>query len=111
MQTRSSMPLYAILIHNLSDQTAMYVYSASYFVVIASMHSLPLLYHCTVQSQEIAVLKEYYEIVDEACPLSGFFPHILIFFYGNAFLIMKLSKLPSFRVIRALIASQSTFEK
>ena len=55
------------------------------------------------------LLKEYYEIVDEARPLSGFFPHML-FFYGNAFIIMKLSKLPSFRAIRALIASQSTFE-
>ena len=31
-------------------------------------------------------------------------------FYGNAFLIMKLSKRPSFRAIRALIASQSTYE-
>ena len=28
------------------------------------------------------------------------------FFYRNAFRIMKLSRLPSFRVIRALIASQ-----
>ena len=45
-------------------------------------------------------------------PSIGIFsPHMLIFFYRNAFLIMKLSKLQSFRVIRALIASQSTFEK
>ena len=36
--------------------------------------------------------------------------HTCWFFYGNTFLIMKLSKLPSFRAIRALIASQSTFE-
>ena len=55
-------------------------------------------------------LKEYYEIVDEARPLSGFFPTHAGFFYGNAFLIMKLSNPPSFRAIRALIASQSTFE-
>ena len=38
------------------------------------------------------------------------FSHTCWFFYGNAFLIMKLSKLPSFRAIRAPIASQSTFE-
>ena len=31
------------------------------------------------------------------------------FVYRNAFLIMKLSKLPRFSVTRALIASQSTF--
>ena len=31
-------------------------------------------------------------------------------FFLNVFLIMKLSKPPSFRVIRAQIASQSTFE-
>ena len=52
------------------------------------------------------------EIVDEARPLSGFFrpTHADYFVYGNAFLIMKLSKLPNFKVIRALImliASQS----
>ena len=40
-----------------------------------------------------------------------FFPTHADFFYGNAFLIIKLSKPPRFRVIRALIASQSTFEK
>ena len=57
------------------------------------------------------LLKEYYEIVDEARPLSGYIPTHADFFYRNAFLIMKLSKLQSFRVIRALIASQSTFEK
>ena len=56
-------------------------------------------------------LKEYYEIVNEARPLSGFFSHGCWFFYRNAFLIMKPSKLPSFRAIRALSASQSTFEK
>ena len=33
------------------------------------------------------------------------------FVYRNAFLIMKLSNLPSFRAIRVLIALQSTFEK
>ena len=54
-------------------------------------------------------LKEYYEIVNEARSLSGFFPHKLSF-YGNAFLIMKLSKFQSSKAIRALIASQSTFE-
>ena len=47
-------------------------------------------------------LKDYYEIVNEFHPLSGFV---------HAFLIMKLSNFPSFRVIRVLIASQSTFEK
>ena len=31
------------------------------------------------------------------------------FVYGNAFLIMKISNLPNFRVIRAQIASQLTF--
>ena len=50
------------------------------------------------------LLKEYYEIVDEARPLSGFFYTHADFFYRNAFLIMKLSKL------RALIVSQSTFQ-
>ena len=48
-------------------------------------------------------LKEYYEIMDEARPLSGFFPTHADFF-------MKLSNPPNFRAIRALIASQSTFE-
>ena len=53
-------------------------------------------------------LKEYYEIDDEARPLSGIFPHT---FFFNAFLIMKLGKLPSFREWSELyIASQSTFE-
>ena len=42
--------------------------------------------------------------------LSGFFPTHADFFNGNAFIIMKLSKLPSFIAIRALTASQSTFE-
>ena len=36
-------------------------------------------------------LKEYYEIVEKSRPLSGFFSHTCWFFYGNAFLIMKLS--------------------
>ena len=40
-----------------------------------------------------------------------FFLHTYCFFYRNAFLIMKLNKLPSFRAIQALIASQSMFEK
>ena len=39
------------------------------------------------------------------------FPPKCCFFYRNAFLIMKLSNITSFREIRALIASQSTFEK
>ena len=56
------------------------------------------------------VLMEYYEIVDEARPLSGFFPTNADFVYRNTFIIMKLSKPPSVRVILALIASQSTFE-
>ena len=58
-------------------------------------------------------LKEYYEVVDEARPLSDFFPTHADFFFTEMhfFLIMKLSKLRSFREIRALIASQSTFEK
>ena len=45
-------------------------------------------------------------IVDEARPLSGYFTT-----HADFFTEMKLSKLPSFRVIRVLIASQSTFEK
>ena len=58
------------------------------------------------------MLKEYYEIVDKARPLSGFFPHNADFctemhFYNRE----TISKLPSFKVNRALIASQSTFEK
>ena len=52
---------------------------------------------------------EYYEIVDEARPLSGFFPYKCWFVYRNAFLIMKLSKPPKFQS-EALIASQLTFE-
>ena len=52
-------------------------------------------------------VKGYFEIVDEARPLSGFPPtHADIFTK-----IMKLNKLPNFKVIRALIASKSTFEK
>ena len=43
-------------------------------------------------------------------PSIGISSHTCWFFYGNAFLIIKLSKLPSFKVIRALIASQSTFK-
>ena len=49
-------------------------------------------------------LKEYYEIVNEARPLLGFFPPADA--DRNAFLIMKLCNLPSSRAIRALIASQ-----
>ena len=37
------------------------------------------------------ILKEYYEIVDEARPLSGFFPTHAHFFTEYAFLIMKLT--------------------
>ena len=58
-------------------------------------------------------LKDYYEIVGESRPLSmllAFFPTHADFVYRNAFLLMKLSNPPSFRAIRALIASQSTFE-
>ena len=43
-------------------------------------------------------------------PSIGIFPQTCWIFYRNAFLIMKLSNPPSFRAIRALIASQSTFE-
>ena len=42
-------------------------------------------------------LKEYYEIVDEARPLSGFFPTHADFFYRNAFLIMKLKQASKFQ--------------
>ena len=56
-------------------------------------------------------LKEYYvyEMVGESRVLSGFIPTHADFFYRNAFLIIKLSNPPSFRAIRAPIASQSTF--
>ena len=40
----------------------------------------------------------------------SFFLNIFRFVYRNAFLLMKLSNLPSFRSIRALIVLQSTFE-
>ena len=43
-------------------------------------------------------------------PSIRIYSHTCWFVYRNAFLIMKLSKPPSFKVIRALIASQSTFE-
>ena len=56
------------------------------------------------------ILKEYCKIVGESRPLSAFFPTHADFFYRNAFLLMKLSNPPSFKVIRALIASQSMFE-
>ena len=48
----------------------------------------------------------------EARPLSGFY-HILYadFVYRHAFQFKKLSDLLSFRAIRALIVSQSRFEK
>ena len=39
------------------------------------------------------------------------FPTDADLFYRNAFLIMKLSNHPSYRAIRALIASHSMFEK
>ena len=55
-------------------------------------------------------LKEYYEIINEVLN-QDFSPEILIFFARNAFLIIKLSNLPSFRANQALIASQSTFEQ
>ena len=48
-----------------------------------------------------AFKKEYYEIVGESRPLSAFFPNMLISFYKNAFLIMKLSNPPSFRAIQS----------
>ena len=43
-------------------------------------------------------------------PSIRIFSHTCWFVYRNAFLIMKLSNPPTFRAIRALIASQSTFE-
>ena len=43
-------------------------------------------------------------------PSIRIYPHTCWFIYRNAFLIMKVSKLPNFRVIRAPIASQSTFK-
>ena len=58
----------------------------------------------------VIIQKKYYEIVDEARPLSGLFPTDVDLFTE----IMKLSNIPSFRAIRALIhviASQSMFEK
>ena len=39
------------------------------------------------------------------------FPTDVDLFTKNAFLIMKLSRFPTFRAIRAPIASQLTFEK
>ena len=51
-----------------------------------------------------------HEIVGESRPLIGIFSHTCWLVYWNAFLIMKLSNPPSFRAIRALIASQSMFE-
>ena len=66
---------------------------------------------CTNYSKH-HLLKKYYEIVNEARPLLGFFSHKNAdFVYRNTFIIIKLSNLPSFRSIRALIASQSTFGK
>ena len=66
--------------------------------------SLP---HCIIKCD----LKEYYEIVDEASPLyQDFFPHMLIFLWKCISNHEAISKLQSFRAIRALIASQSTFE-
>ena len=47
--------------------------------------------------QLLVKLKEYYEIVDEARPLSGFSPHMLIFFYGNAFLIDETKQASKFQ--------------
>ena len=45
-------------------------------------------------SKENLNLKEYYEIVGEARPLSGFVPTHADFLYGNASLIMKLQSIP-----------------
>ena len=64
-----------------------------------------------VQGLCVMKLKEYYEIIGEGRPLSGFFNTHADCCYRNAFIIMKLSKIPSFRMIRAVIASQSMFEK
>ena len=60
---------------------------------------------------EFEKLKAYYEIINEARPLSGFFPTNADYLKIKSFIIMKLSNLPSFRAIRALFASQLTFEK
>ena len=57
-------------------------------------------------------LKEYYEIVDEARPLSGFFsPTHADFLLQKCISSHETKHIASFQVIRALIASQSTFEK
>ena len=61
---------------------------------------------------ETKELKEYYEIINGSQPSIRISPHRCRFFLKNrnAFLLKKLSNLPSFRVIGALIASQSMFE-
>ena len=95
------------------------------FSKLASMDQLrpSVVFPCTAMPRILVTLVSHvssytannntaaHEIVEEARPLSGFVPTHADSFYTNAFLIIKLSKLLSFRVIRALIASQSTFEK
>ena len=51
---------------------------------------------CTPEDLSTPLLKEYYEIVNEARPLSGFFPTDADVLTE---IIMKLSKLPSFSFI------------
>ena len=60
----------------------------------------------------VCVIKEYYEIANRSLPSMGILDHIdANQFYRNAFLYSKkLSNLPSFRAILALIASRATFE-
>ena len=70
---------------------------------------------CRRHTQDNAItcrkyLNEYYEIVGESRPLSGFFPTHADFCIHKCISNHETSNPPSFRVIRALIASQSTFE-
>ena len=55
-------------------------------------------------------LKEYYQIANQARLCQHFFPQTLIFLQKWMSNDETISNLPSFRAIRALIASQSTFE-
>ena len=71
--------------------------------------SIKIVWMCKI-SKLLWWLKEYMRSQVNRAFYQDFFPHMLIYFYRNVFLIMKLSNPPSFRAIRALIASQSMFE-